>query len=146
MTDTKRDELGKLLPLPLSMREIVQPMQVWAVRMKRFDRQENTVFGSMVWPEVLVCATHDEAESLRKFLDDASFQDYMESIQELEPAAETHNHKMHWRETDIAQYAIEMVPNLREYAEIERIGESMSVMARLFPTLEGVAALRRHRR
>lgn len=145
LSKEERKEIDKLLPVPMWMADLVRPIEAWAVRMKRFDKTDNQVFGAMVWPEVLLCETQGQAEGLRKFLDDASFQDYMESVREEDPEAETQDHKYRWRETDIAQYVVEHVPDISLYAEINRVGESLSTIRRLFPTLEGIAALRRYR-
>lgn len=127
------------------MGDIVRPIEVWAVRMQRFDHKENTVFGAMVWPEVLLCPSEEAAHKLCKFLNDASFQDYMDMVYESELEPDMALHKAKWHEKDIAQYTTAHVPDLSQYDELGRVGESMSVLKRLFPTLDSVAALRRRR-
>lgn len=145
LSKNDREDLDRLLPIPLWMSDLVVPMAAWAVRMKRFDPRDNQVFGAMIWPEVLFCKTQRQAEGLRRFLDDASYQDYLESALEEDSSVDPLKVLILWREEDIAQYVIEHVPNIQDYAELDRVGESMSTIRRLFPTLEGMAALRRYR-
>lgn len=113
------------VPSVMSLPSLLKGEGCYVVRMVRFDTDGNQHDGKMLWPEVLICRTENEANEVRDFLNTASFQDSYGVWSEEEPELTYEQAQARWKKNDLAQYVIEQVPCLTKYPEIYRISESL---------------------
>lgn len=122
----------------MGLHSLVQPMKCFAVRMKEFDDQNIQEDGTMLWPEVVICSTQEQAHKLCDFFNAESFREDWETWHEEEPELTKEQAYKRWREQDFAIYIIEEVPVLSEYEHLYRISQSLDACSDLFEELHYV--------
>ncbi|RSE57598.1 hypothetical protein EGT81_19365 [Alcaligenes faecalis] len=110
-------------------------MKCFAVRMKEFDDQNFQEDGTMLWPEVVICSTAEQAYRLCEFFNSESFKVDWETWQEEEPDLTVDVAQQRWLEQDFAIYVVEEVPALHKYEHLYRISQSLSACSDLFEDL-----------
>lgn len=125
-------------PCVMGMHSLVQPMRCFAVRMKEFNEQNIHDDGTMLWPEVVICSTKDQADRLCDYLNAESFKEDWETWHEEEPNLSEGEARQRWLEQDFAIYVIEDVPALNKYEHLYRISQSLDACSDLFDELNYV--------
>lgn len=135
--------LGNLVPKPIPMESLVQPLRVWVVCILEPGHKDNYMTGRMVWPEVLVCESREKAQDLCNYLNEASFFDYLKDVRQDEPDADQETCHQLWLKNEYAHYLVEEVPNLQSYKYINKVGENNGALERVFITLSEARRVRR---
>lgn len=130
--------MDKLAPCVSGLHSLVQPIRCYAVRMKEFSVQNRLPNGTIIWPEVVICKTEEQADRLCDFLNEESFQDAWDNWHEEEPELTVSEARYRWAKEDFAIYVVENVPSLDRYPHLYRISQSLSACTDRFPDLEYV--------
>lgn len=122
-----------LQPHMSGLSSLIKPISCCVVRMTEVGAPENrSMYGDMVWPEVLVCLTADSAEVLKDFLNIQSYQDSRGAWLEEEPYLTEEEVRRRWENEDPVQYVVEAVPDLSKYDNFDKVPESIAVAKALF--------------
>lgn len=112
----------------LKLKEFITcTIRIFAVRLKEFNELENTdPYGTMLWPEVLICSNKIDAQKLLKQLEGISLNMFKKFYAENFPDEIISEDELFnkWKNEDYFQYIIEQVDDLKEYENLYRIGES----------------------
>lgn len=127
--------MEKLAPCVSGLHSLVQPIRCYAVRMKEFSGQNVLPNGTIIWPEVVICKTQQQAQELCEFLNEESFEDSWESWHEEEPELTIEQARDRWANEDFAIYCVEEIPSLDQYAHLYRVSQSLSACSDRFPNL-----------
>ena len=136
MSNSTPDLTPFLRPHVSGLSSLFKKIPCFIVRMHRFDDVENRgMHGEMIWPEVLVCMNHEAAEVFKDYLNIKSYQDSREMWLDGDPELSEQEIRHRWEDEEVAQYVVEIIEDLSQYAELQRLPESIRVAKGLFSEL-----------
>lgn len=115
-----------LLSLPAALALPV----VYATELERLDSGNIYWDGSMIWPEVLLCRTEEDAETLTAELNSLSLDDFRAGLGTEELLAEDDLIRA-WQHFDVVRYRPARIDNPRTYRYLAKVPASLAALANL---------------